>query len=150
MNYTIVIMSKTIRKNLLHKYVTIIILVSKGKVSKMRDLEREKELERLIYEKSNACSEKKWVRLKRTFFVLSGGIYLLTIYYGLKSDKIDIDLEYLLSWLVASPVMAGFALLISYGILHYIITNSLEEEKEIANLKGKLIERKYFANSKDE
>ena len=116
----------------------------------MRDLSREAELERLIYERANACSEKKWMRLKRTFLVLSGGIYLLSIYHGLDSDKIDIDIEYLLSWLGVAPVMAGFILLISYGILYYIITNSMEEEKEIAELRGKLIERKHFINSKDE
>lgn len=116
----------------------------------MKDLAREKELERLIYEKANACSTKKWVRLKRTFFAVSGAIYLLIIYYGLKSDKIDIDIKYLLSWLVASPVMAGFVMLISYGILYYIITGAMEEEKYIAELKGKLIERRHFINSKDE
>ena len=116
----------------------------------MKDLEREKKLERLIYEKVEACSEKKWVRLKRTFFAVSGAIYLLTIYLGSESDKIDIDIKYLLSWFVASPVMAGFVLIISYGILYYMITNSMEEEKEIAELKGKWIERKYFINSEDE
>lgn len=114
----------------------------------MKDLAREKELERLIDEKANAYSEKKWVRLKRTFFVLSGVIYLIALYWGLEDDIIDI--KYLLSCLVASPVMAGFILLISYGILYYIITNSMEEEKNIAELKGKLIERKYFINNEDE
>jgi hypothetical protein len=113
----------------------------------MKDLAREQELERLINEKVNACSEKKWVRLKRTFFAVSGAIYLLIIYYGLKSD---IDIEYLLYGLVVSPLMAGFVMLISYGILYYIITGAMEEEKYIAELRGKLIERKCFINSKDE
>ena len=116
----------------------------------MKDLEREKHLERLIYEKAEACSEKKWVRLKRTFFALSGGLYLLSIYHGLESDKIDIDIEYLVYGLAVSPVMAGFILIISYGILYYMITNSMEEEKEIAELKGKYTERKYFINREDE
>jgi predicted membrane channel-forming protein YqfA (hemolysin III family) len=125
-------------------------MFQKGKVCKMKNLEREQELERLIYEKANTYSEKKWLRLKRTFFVLSGVIYILSIYHGLKSDKIDIDIGYWLSWLGIAPVLAGFILLISYGVLCYIITNSMEEEKEIAELKGKLIERKYFINNKDE
>ena len=112
----------------------------------MKDLEREKKLERLIYEKVEACNEKKWVRLKRTFFVLSGSVYLLRLYNGLDSGKTDIDIEFLLSWLVASPIVAGFILIISYGILYYMITNSMKEEKEIAELNGKLIERKYFIN----
>lgn len=114
----------------------------------MKDLEREKELERLIDKMENTCSKKKFVRLKRTFFAVSGAIYLLTIYNGIESDKIDI--EYLLSWLVASPVMAGLVLLVSYGILYYIITGAMEEEKYLAELRGKLIERKCFINSKDE
>lgn len=114
----------------------------------MKDLAREKELEHLIDKMENICCKKKWVRLKRTFLAVSGAIYLLIIYYGLKSDKIDI--EYLISWLVASPVMAGFVMLISYGILYYIITGAMEEEKYIAELRGKLIERKCFINRKDE
>ena len=116
----------------------------------MKDLAREKELERLILEYANACSQKKWVRLKRTFFSVSGAIYLLTIYYGIESDKIDIDIEYLLSCLAASPVMAGLVMLVSYGILYYVITGAMEEEKHIAELRGKLIERKHFMNNKDQ
>ena len=114
----------------------------------MKNLEREVELERLIYEKAEACSEKKWVRLKRTYFVLTGVIYLIALYCGL--DYKIITIKYCLSWLIASPVLAGFVMLISYGILYYMITNSMEEEKEIAELKGKYIERKYFINSEDE
>ena len=111
----------------------------------MRDLEIEKELERLIYERAEACSEKKWVRLKRTFFVLSGVLYLAALYLG----KMSTIKDYLLG-LVAAPILAGFVLLISYGILYYMITNSMEEEKEIAELKGRYIERKYFINKEDE
>ena len=108
----------------------------------MRDLEREAELERIIYDKAEACSEKKWRRLKRTYFVLTGVIYLIALYCGLDYKRIDI--EYFLSWFIASPVLAGFVLLISYGILHYIITGAMEEEKEIAKLQGQLIAIKSF------
>lgn len=111
----------------------------------MKDLTREKELERLIYEKVEACSEKKWVRLKRTYFVLTGVLYLIM----LRLIEIS-DIEDFLSWLVSAPVLAGFILIISYGILYYMITNSMEEEKEIAELKGKYNERKYFINREDE
>ena len=111
----------------------------------MKDLEREKELEQLIYEKANACSEKKWVRIKRTYFVLTGVLYLIM----LRLIEIN-NVEDFFSWLVSAPVLAGFILLISYGILYYMITNSMEEEKEIAELKGKYIERKYFINREDE
>lgn len=111
----------------------------------MEDLEREKELERLIYEKVEACNEKKWMRLKRTYFVLTGVLYLIT----LRIIEIS-NIEDFFSWLVSAPVLAGFILLISYGILYYMITNSMEEEKEIAELKGKYTERKYFINREDE
>ena len=114
----------------------------------MKDLEREKHLERLIYEKAEACSEKKWVRVKRTFFVLSCGIYLIALYRGFKDDLIDI--HYCISWLVASPVLAGFIMFGAILVLLYILTGSMEEEKEIAELKGKYTERKYFINREDE
>ena len=110
----------------------------------MKDSAREKELERLIYEKAEACSEKKWMRLKRTYFALTGALYLLTFMYG-KMYKKDFW-----GWIVSIPVIAGFVMFISYGILHYMITESMEEEKEIAELKGKYIERKYFINKEDE
>jgi hypothetical protein len=100
--------------------------------------EREEELKRIIREKVNACDENKWMRVKRTFLVLSGVVYLLEIYNGLQSDKIDIDIEYLLTWLLASPIVAGFVFIISYGILHYMIAGALEEEKTIARLIGRL------------
>ena len=111
----------------------------------MKDLEREKELERLICERADAYSEKKWVRLKRTFFVLSGVVYLVAHYFGEMSN-----IKEYLEWLVVAPIFAGLILIISYGILYYIITNSMEEEKEIAELKGKYTERKYFINKEDE
>lgn len=113
----------------------------------MRNLAREAELERLIYEKVESCNKKSWLRLKRTFLIISGGIYLLALCLELENRTIDI--KYLLLWLCASPVAAGFIMLIAYGILYYIITGSMEEEKELAELKGKWIERKYFINRED-
>ena len=104
----------------------------------MKEPSRVEELRRIIHEKVNTCDENKWVRLKRTFLVLSGVVYLLEIYNGLESDKIDIDIEYLLTWLLAAPMVAGFVMLISYGILHYMTSEALKEEKEIARLIGKL------------
>jgi hypothetical protein len=114
----------------------------------MKDLEREKKLERLIYEKTEKCEKRKWLRVKRTFFVLSGSIYLIALYRGLKDNSIDI--RYCISWLVASPVLAGFIMFGAILVLLYILTGSLKEEKEIAELKGKYIERKCFINSEDE
>lgn len=104
----------------------------------MKDSSRAEELRRIIHERVNACGERKWMRVKRTFLVLSGVVYLLQLYHGLKSDKIDIDIESLLSWLGIAPVMAGFIMFISYGVLYYIVTESMTEEKNIARLIGKL------------
>ena len=98
--------------------------------------EREEELRRIIQEKVNDCSEKKWMRVKRTFLVLSGAVYLNVLYYGL--DHGEFGIKDFLMWLLASPVVAGFIMLISYGVLCYILTDSTEEEKTIARLVGKL------------
>ena len=99
----------------------------------MKDLAREAELERLISEKTKACGEKNWMRMKRTFFIFSGVIYLVVLYVGL--DFKIIDIKYLLSWLVFSPVLAGFIMFISYfGILHYIITKALEDAIDVLDV----------------
>lgn len=103
----------------------------------MKDLSREEELKRLIYEKTEACGEKNWLRIKRTFFIFSGVIYLVVLYIGLEFKIIDID--FLLFWLVISPVLAGGIMFISYfGILHYIITNALEDARNVGRLEGEL------------
>jgi hypothetical protein len=114
----------------------------------MSDLSREEELKQRISELAYACDKKKWLRVKRTFFVLSGVIYAAVLYIGL--DYKIIDVKYLLSWLVATPVLAGFIFLISLGVSHYIITGAMEDEKAIAKLEGKLIEMQCYRNSKDE
>ena len=105
----------------------------------MRNYERERELEQRIYEMAEEYGRKKWLRIKRTFLGLSGGIYLLLIYHGLKSDKIDIDIEYLLIWLAASPIMAGFLILLSLGVLIFILDSTVKDRIELAKLEGKLI-----------
>lgn len=103
----------------------------------MKYFDREKELEHLIYEKAKACGDKNWMRIKRTLFIFSGVIYLVVLYVGLEFKIID--LEYLLWWLVFSPVLAGFIMFISYfGILLYIIKNALEDARSLGKLEGEL------------
>jgi len=114
----------------------------------MKDLAREKELERLIYERTEKYGKRKWLRIKRTFLILSGGIYLIALYNGLRDD--EIDLEYLLSWIGIAPVLAGLIFLMALGVLYHILDSTVNERIEIAKLEGKLIERKYFINNKDE
>ena len=112
----------------------------------MQDSSRAEELRRIIHERVNACDKRKWMRGKRTFWVLSGAVYVISIYHGLKSDKVDIDIEYLLSWLVASPVLAGLIMFISMLVLLYIIAGALEDEKAIARLIGRLDEAESINN----
>ena len=99
----------------------------------MKDLSREEELRQLVLRLRDAYDKKKWVRIRNTFFALSGVLYLLTLYYGEISGIKDF-----IYWLIGVPILAGFIMFISLGILFYIITESLEEEKTIARLVGKL------------
>jgi hypothetical protein len=127
-------MSKTIRKNLLHKNVTIVIRVSKGKVSKMMDLSGEEarlrqEIERL----DNLFEKKKGKRVLRTFLVFSGVVYLVAQYFGAMSSIKD----YLI-WLVGAPIFAGLIMFGAMLLLLYIWGGALEDAKYLSNLKGQL------------
>ena len=118
----------------------------------MKDLEKEeKELEQLIYKKAEEYGERKWLRIKRTFLVLSGGIYLMALYIGSKNDAVDV--EYLLSLLGIAPVLAGLIFLLALGVLYYILDDTVKERVDIAKLEGKLNGMKYTArllSDKDE
>lgn len=104
----------------------------------MKDSAREEELRQQIFRLRDAYDKKKWMRVQKTFLGLSGVIYLITFYWGTKSDNIDIDIGLFLSWLVGVPMLAGFIMFIAIGILFYCITESFEEEKTIARLVGRL------------
>lgn len=99
----------------------------------MKDLSKEKELRQRIFEMADACDKKKWLRVKRTFFVLSGVIYLMALMYGGISDIKDC-----LWLLLIAPFAAGFVMFISYGVLFYIIDGAMKDEKDIAKKIGEL------------
>ena len=99
----------------------------------MKDLSREEELRQLIIRLRDAYDKKKWVRLRNTFFALSGILYLLTFYYGEISS-----IKEFFYWLIGVPMLAGLIIFISMGVLFYIMTESFEEEKTIARLIGRL------------
>ena len=99
----------------------------------MKDLSREEELRQQIWRLRDAYDKKKWVRIRRTFFALSGVLYVLTFYYS----EIG-DIKEFFYWLIGVPMLAGFIMFISMGILFYCITESFEEEKTIARLVGRL------------
>ena len=99
----------------------------------MRNLSREEELERQIYHLEEASEDKKWMRTKRTFFVLSAVVY----FSFLMSDRMNSLLEFLAGVIVA-PICAGFIMFISCLVDLYIIAGAVQENKEINLLKGEL------------
>jgi hypothetical protein len=96
--------------------------------------DREEKLRQRILEMAHTCGDKKWKRVKRTFLVLSGAIYLLVFMYGKEIN----DIKDFLTILIGVPIASGFIMFIAYAILAYIITGALEEEKAIARLEGEL------------
>lgn len=124
----------------------------KGLTKKERLEQDISRLEQEIYEMAEKCGDKKWLRVKRTFFVICGVIYFLEFYFSLKSGISDINIDTICGLLFAPIVAAGFIMFISYGILFYIIDNSIKEEKAIAKKIGELnaVESEKRNNLEDE
>ncbi len=99
----------------------------------MNDLSREEKLEQEILKMADECGNKKWMRVKRTFFILCGIIYLVAFIYGGIGDI----KEFLWS-LVGVPFIAGFIMFISSMVLLYITSGTMEDEKAIAKKIGEL------------
>lgn len=125
----------------------------------MKDLSKEERLEQEILEMAEKCGDKKWLRIKRTFFILCGVIYFLLLVLVLEGD-INISnanttgnmntmeiIETIFYAIVALTVgvgfLAGCIMFISYGILFYIIDGSMKDEKAIAKKIGELNGIKY-------
>jgi hypothetical protein len=104
----------------------------------MKDLSREEKLEQEILEMAEKCGNKKWLRVKRTFFVLSSVIYLIELYCILKGGISDINIGTICGFLFAPLFVAGFIMFISYGVLFYIIDGSMKDEKAISKKMGEL------------
>ncbi len=108
----------------------------------MKDLSKEERLEQQIIEMAYTAGNKKWSRVKRTLFFLSGGIYLLALYYdGIVLGTLEI--EECLYLLILAPVFAGLIMIMSYVVLGYIVTGAMEDEKAIAKKMGELNAIKY-------
>lgn len=95
--------------------------------------ERREKLEQQILEMAEEYGDRKWRRVKRTFFVLCGVIYLIAFMSG----EMDCVQDYL-RWILASPISAGLIMCVSYGVLFYMIDGSMKEEKAIARKMGEL------------
>lgn len=103
---------------------------------KAEDLSKEEKLERLILEKDYAFDKEQGLRIKITFLVLSVCIYLLALFIGVELKIID--MSYCLWFIVIAPLMAGFLMFISWGILDYIISGAMKRVETIAKLEGEL------------
>lgn len=131
----------------------------KGKESNMKGLSKEErlqqrieELERLIEAKCDEYSNKKWLRVKRTCFVLSSPIYLIELFYALSGRISDINIETICGLLFSPLVAAGIIMFISYGIMYYITENAIKEEIEVAKKIGELnaVKSEKYNNFEDE
>lgn len=108
----------------------------------MRDLLREAMLEREIAELEEEIDRRKHLRAKKTFVVL---YFILLLWCLFEGEFIDIscvdpvsvfNLIFVLTFGIA--VAAVCIMLISYGVLAYIIRGAMQDEKNIARLKGEL------------
>lgn len=95
--------------------------------------EREEEIERQMYKKAEIYGERKWMRVKRTFLVLSA-----IIYFGAFVRDAMSSLRDFIVWIFVAPVMAGMLIAISFAIVSYIVIESMKEEKELARMQGKI------------
>lgn len=113
----------------------------------MKDLSKEEriaKLERLIHEKDDAFDREQGKRVKRTFLVLSGIIYLAAF----MSDKTS-GIDDYLRWILAAPIMSGLIMFVSYGVWAYVIHGALKRAETIAELKGELIAIKLSKYNKE-
>ena len=99
----------------------------------MKDLSKAERLEQEILEMAEKCGDKKWLRVKRTFFVLSGVVYLVVFICGGMNNIKDF-----LLWLIGAPITATFIMFISSIILLHITTGAMEDEKAISKKIGEL------------
>ena len=95
--------------------------------------EKAKEIERQAFEKAEIYGERKWMRVKRTFLVLSAIIYVGAFVLDAMNSLSDF-----LVWILVAPVMAGMLIAISLAVLSYIVIESTKEEKELARMQGKI------------
>ncbi len=118
-------------------------------------------LERLISEKDDALDEEQGKRVKTTFFVICGVIYVVLLYLALENriNVIDITISgiedlkaifYLIVILTFGVAFAaGLIMFISFGVLFYIMNGALKRAETIAKLEGELIAIKLSKYDKE-
>ena len=110
------------------------------------------ELEQRIVDKAYAYGDRKWLRIKRTFFAISGVMYLIELYFAVTGGTSDITIDVVCGFLFAPLVAAGFIMFISLGVWTYVLDKTVNERIEIAKLEGELnaIESEKYNNLEDE
>ena len=58
------------------------------------------------------------------------------------NGRVD-SIKDLLFALGGTATMSAFIMLISYGVLYYIIAGVIKEEKDLSQIHGQLLERQY-------
>lgn len=131
----------------------------------MIDLSREEkiekriaELERQIYVRDEALDKEQGRRLRSTFFVICGIIYIVLLYFALKngisingmfSSGISFELMegifYTVLGLTAGVgFIAGLIMFVSYAVLAYIVNGAMNRAETIARLNAELNTLKNF------
>ena len=99
----------------------------------MKDLSREEELRQQIHRLQDINENRKWMRTKKTLFVLSATVYLAAF----MTDSMNSIQDYLV-WIVCAPVAAVFIMFVSVMVTLYIFSGALSDEKYVARLQGEL------------
>lgn len=99
----------------------------------MKELSREEKLRQQIYNFERIADDKKWRRVKKTFFVLSVVVYIAVFFL----DGMNSIQDYL-GWIIAAPISAGLIIFISTLVTLYITTGAMNDEKYLARLQGQL------------
>ena len=116
-------------------------------MSKMDKLSKIDIMEQEIVKMAEEYGDKKWSRCKRTFFVISGVLYLFEIYLLIKGSISDISFDIICALIFSPLVAAGFIMLISCGIMFYITNGAMEDEKHLAKKMGELNAIKFIEHS---
>ena len=103
----------------------------------MQDLLKEEKLEqhisrleKRISELTDDCKKNKRLRIKLTFFILSGLVYVIAMPF---CDSI----LWLFVWLIVAPIIAVVIMTIAYVVLAYIINGVIKDMFAIGEMVGR-------------
>ena len=99
----------------------------------MKDSNKKIALEQRIAKLKESADNKKWKRVKRTFFVLCGVVFLAVFVLGEIRTKQDFFI-----YLLCTPVASGLIMAASTLVMLYVTSGAMEDEKHIARLEGEL------------